>query len=117
MKDWIDMTEQERREYRKAKKKREIERAIYTLLNIIQLFLACYGTGYLIDKYTDFKDPMRLGMFICIIVFCIAFYYYHVKDKPEEKEHEPCALLKDAVRETSLKHSISQATSQQKNKK
>ena len=86
MKDWIDMTEQERREYRKAKKKRKIERAIYTLLNIIQLFLACYGTGYLIDKYTSFHDPMRLGMFICIIAWCIAFYYYHIKDKPKKKE-------------------------------
>ena len=94
-----------------------MKKAIYTLLNIIEFFLACYGAGYLIDKYTDYEDAMWMGMMTCIIVFCIAFYYYHVKDQPEEKEHEPCALLKDAVRETSLKYSISQATSQQKNKK
>ena len=94
-----------------------MKKAIYTLLNIIEFFLACYGAGYLIDKYTNFEDSMRLGMFVCIVVWCIAFYYYHVKDKPEEKEHEPLSLLQDAVRETSLKHAISQATSHHKDAK
>lgn len=81
MKDWNDMTEQERKDYRKTKKKREIEQAIYTLLNIIEFILACQGAGYLLDRYTSLEDPMFAGRLICIIVGCIAFYYYHVKDK------------------------------------
>lgn len=92
-----------------------MKKAIYTLLNIVEFCLACYGAGYLLEKYTDLENPFWVGKFLCIVAGCIVFYFYHVKDKPEEKENEPFSMLKDAVRETSLQVSISEAVSQKNN--